>query len=268
MPHGAPEVLSYGTLVIFSLGLVFHWSRRAFRHPKPTEIMTMDLKGQFLMFDKVQRVFHWCTTASFLLLISTGLPLYDPSAFVPVTSALGVPLHGAFNTYVLLHVIGSAVLAILLVVHIVWDVSKLKALRLMLPTRLDLRDTLTRAKSLFFGRGEYPRISKYDGFMKSFHLFLPVASVVLAITGIYMLLYAQWWNIPLELHFQTEPPWKPTIWHDIFGFMLIALVIGHTYFSILPVNESIFKAMLKGTISAEEIAKKYRPEDFVRKDER
>lgn len=136
MPHGAPELVSYGILVTFSVGLIFHWSRRAFRHPIPTEPLTTQPKSDVLMFDKVQRIFHWTTTLSFLLVVLTGLPLYDPSAFVPVWGALGIPLHGAFNTYVLLHVVGSVSLAILLIIHIVWDIGKLKAIRLMVPTRL------------------------------------------------------------------------------------------------------------------------------------
>jgi len=265
MPHGAPELLSYGILTVFSLGLVFHWSRRALRHPAPTEPLATEIKGEILMFDKVQRAFHWATTASFILVVLTGLPLYDPSAFVPAAAALGIPLHGAFNTYVLLHVIGSSSLAILLIVHIAWDVGKLRATRLMLPTKSDLKDTIIRAKSLLLRTKEYPRINKYDGFMKNFHLFLPIAFIVLAVTGIYMLFYSQWWNIPLELHFQTEPAWKPTVLHDIFGFTLIALVLGHTYFSILPVNKPVFKAMLRGMISADDVMKRYRPQDFVNK---
>jgi cytochrome b subunit of formate dehydrogenase len=265
MPHGAPELVSYGMLTVFAVGLIFHWSRRALRHPIPTEQLTVEPKGDVLMFDRIQRGFHWATTASFILLIMTGLPLYDPSVFVPIAGALGIPLHGSFNTYVLLHVIASVALASLLLMHIIWDVGKLKATRLMLPTKSDFKDTITRAKSLLLGAKDYPRINKYDGFMKNFHLSTAVAFVALAITGTYMLLYAQWWNIPLEIHFQTEPAWKPAFWHDIFGFLLITLVLGHVYFSILPVNRSIFKAMLSGTIPAEEVAKKYRPQDFVRR---
>jgi cytochrome b subunit of formate dehydrogenase len=265
MPHGAPELVAYGIVAIFGLGLVFHWLRRALRHPSPTEPISREPKGSVLMFDKVQRVFHWATTICFILLIATGLPLYDPSTFVPIASAVGIPIHGAFNTYVMIHVIASVALALLLFVHIVWDVGKLRSLKLMLPTKSDFRDSIVRAKSLLLGTKQYPRINKYDGFMKNFHLFLSVASIVLAFTGVYMLLYAQWWNIPLELHFQTEPPFKPTILHDVFGFLLIALVLGHTYFSLLPINKPMFRAMLKGTMTAEEIAEKYRPEDFLKR---
>ena len=264
MPHGAPELVAYGIVAVFGLGLIFHWLRRSLRHPVPTEPIMQELKGNFLMFDRVQRVFHWATTVCFILLIATGLPLYDPSAFVPLAATIGVPLHGAFNTYVMTHVIASVALALLLSVHIAWDVGKLRSLKLMLPTKSDLRDSIMRAKSLLLGTKQYPRINKYDGFMKNFHLFLPIASIVLAFTGAYMLLYAQWWNIPLELHFQTEPSFKPTLWHDIFGFLLIALVLGHSYFALLPINKSVFRAMLKGTITADEIARKYRPEDFLR----
>jgi len=98
MPHGAPELVAYGIIVVFGLGLIFHWFRRSGRHPIPTEPTMQQLTGNFVMFDKVQRAFHWATTACFILLIVTGLPLYDPSAFVPLAATIGIPLHGSFNT--------------------------------------------------------------------------------------------------------------------------------------------------------------------------
>ena len=263
MPHGAPELLTYGTLIVFTLGLIFHWSRRAFRHPVPTEPLSGEIKGDIVVFDKVQRIFHWATTVSYIGVVFTGVALYDPFAFEPVTDLLQIPLHGDFPTYVLIHVIFSGVLGILLAIHIVWDVRKLKGTRSILPTKSDFRDVTIRAKSLILGKKEYPRINRYDSFMKNFHLYLPIAFVVLTITGIYQFLYAPWWVVPVERHFEIEPPWRPTVLHDLFGFLLIALVFGHTYFSILPVNRSIFRSMLQGTMSAENIMRRYRLQDFL-----
>lgn len=263
MPHGAPELVTYGMLVVFTLGLIFHWSRRAFRSPVPTEPVSGEIKGKVTMFDRVQRMFHWATTVSYIVVVFTGVALYDPFAFEPITDILQIPLHGSFPTYVLIHVIFSAALGILLAIHIVWDVGKLKRTRAMLPTKSDFRDMMTRAKSLLLGAKEYPRINKYDSFMKNFHLYLPIAFLVLAMTGLYQFLYAPWWAIPIERHFEIEPAWRPTVLHDLFGFLLLALVFGHTYFSLLPVNRSIFGAMLRGTMSAEEIMKKYRLQDFL-----
>jgi len=263
MPHGAPELLTYGTLIVFTLGLIFHWSRRAFRHPVPTEPISGEIKGNFMVFDKVQRTFHWATTVSFVIVTFTGIALYDPFAFEPISDLLGIPLHTTFPTYVFIHVVFSGALAILLVIHMIWDVGKLKGIKSILPTKSDFSDVIIRAKGLFLGTKEYPRINKYDGFMKNFHLYLPIAFIVLAVTGTYQFLYAPWWVVPIERHFEIEPAWRPTVLHDLFGFLLIALVFGHTYFSILPVNRSIFNAMLSGKISAEEIMKKYRLQEFV-----
>ncbi len=260
VPHGGPELISYGMIIVFTFGLIFHWFRRARRHPAPTEPLTGEIKGDILLFDKVQRVFHWATTVSYIFVVITGVALYDPFAFEPITATLRVPLHGSFPTYVLIHVVFSGALALLLTVHIIWDVGKLRRIRLMLPTKTDFKDTVIRAKSLLLGTRHYPRINKYDSFMRSYHLYLPIALLILAITGAYQLLYAPWWLVPLERHFEIEPSWRPTLLHDLFGFLLIALVFAHTYFAILPVNQSIFKAMLRGTITATEAAKKFRPE--------
>lgn len=258
MPHGLPEPVTYGILIVFTLGLIFHWSQRALRHPSPTEPLTAEIKDEIRMFDKVQRTFHWATTAAYVGVVLTGIALYDPFAFEPITDSLQVPLHGSFPAYIWAHVIFSGALGVLLAIHVIWDVGKLKGLRLMLPTRSDFRDTITRARSLLLGTKDYPRINKYDAFMKNFHLFLPIAFLALAMTGIYQLIYAPWWLIPVERHFEIEPAWRPTLFHDFFGFLLVALVVGHTYFAILPVNRPIFRAMVRGKVPAQEATKKYR----------
>jgi len=265
MPHGLPEILSYGILFVFSLGLVFHWSRRAFRHPVPAEAFRGEVENGKTMFDKPQRLFHWSTTVAYILVVVTGVALYDPVAFEPITNALSIPLHGSFPTYVFWHVVGSSALAILLVIHIAWDVGKLKGFRLMWPGRADIREQIIRAKGLLSGSKDIPRTNKYDNFMKFFHLTLTIAILALAATGIYQLLFAAWWTVPIELHFDVEPFWRPTIIHDFFGFTLIALVIGHTYFALLPINRPILGAMVKGRLSAEEIKKRYKPGAFMKK---
>src|SRR3989304_3974784 len=139
MPHGGPELISYGIIIVFTLGLVFHWLRRARRHPAPTEPLSGEIRGDILLFDKVQRVFDWGTTMSYIFVVITGVALYDPFAFEPITAALRVPLHGSFPTYVLIHVIFSGALAFLLTPHIIWDVVKLRRIKLMLPTKTDFK---------------------------------------------------------------------------------------------------------------------------------
>ena len=262
MPHGAPEIIAYGVLALFSIGLILHWARRTVTPASVTEPPQSEATEDLTAFDRIQRLFHWATLAVLLMIIITGFALYDPSTFEPVAAALGIPLHSAFPSYVLAHVIFSASFAVLLGVHVVWDVKRLRALRRMMPAAQDFRDGLLRARNFFSMSKKYPRMSKYDAFMKSFHLYLIVSSALLAFTGIYQYFFASWWNVLWFLHSQIEPWWRPTVIHDIFGFILIALVVGHLYFGLLRVNRPLLRAMIYGKISKSEVNRRYRLDEL------
>ncbi len=45
---------------------------------------------------------------------------------------------------------------------------------------------------------------------------------------------------------------------------MIALVIGHTYFAILPVNRPVLRTMVRGWLTSVEIKKRYKAEAFVK----
>ena len=83
--------------------------------------------------------------------------------------------------------------------------------------------------------------------MKSYHALLIVCSLGLGVTGFVQYVWAPWWKYPELQHLQIEPWWKPTMLHDLFGFILIGLVVGHTYFSVLKVNRPLLKEMVVGT---------------------
>ncbi|TLX98412.1 MAG: cytochrome b/b6 domain-containing protein [Thaumarchaeota archaeon] len=262
VPHGAPEIIAYGILGLFSLGLILHWTRRIFTPAFVNEPPRAEATKDLTVFDRVQRLFHWATLAVLAMIIITGFALYDPSTFAPIADALGIPLHSAFPSYVLAHVIFSASFAVLLGIHVAWDVKRLRALRRMWPSLQDFRDGLLRGRNFFSMSRNYPRMSKYDAFMKSFHLYLIVSSAVLAFTGIYQYFYASWWNVLWFLHSQIEPWWRPTVIHDVFGFGLIALVVGHLYFGLLRVNRPLLRAMINGKISKSEVNRRYRSDEL------
>ena len=259
LPHGLPELVAYGTLVFFSGLLIVHWLRRTFGRSEITEVgPTATVEIRF--FDRFQRLYHWGTTFAFLGVLFTGIALYDPATFEPIIQVLGLPFHGFFPLWVTVHVGFSLALAILLGAHIVWDVAKLRSMRKMLPDRQDFRDALTRTRNFLNLTSEYPRMGKYDAFMKSFHLYLPIAFIVLGLTGIYQYFFAPWWLFPFQLHDQIEPFWKPTAIHDFFGFLLVAVVVGHTYFALLRINRPLLQAILSGKLGPREVSRRYRKE--------
>lgn len=262
MPHGLHAVIAYGIITLFTFILIIHWLRRSFRHPEPNEPDHGRLDEEPILFDRFQRFFHWSITISFVGVFITGFALFDPFTFEPFADLLGIPLHTFFPEWVAAHIVFSAVYFILVIAHIAWDVFKLHAMRRMLPTRRDLIDSIHRILN-FFGLSKiYPRMNKYDFFMKMYHIYLAISLVVLAFTGIFQYLYSPWWLYPWYLHFQIEPTWRPTVLHDLFGFILIALVIGHLYFSILPINRPLLSAMIRGKLARSEVKRRYRAGEF------
>jgi cytochrome b subunit of formate dehydrogenase len=192
-----------------------------------------------------------------LILITTGLPLYYPLVVEPFLSLLGLSIHGEFLIWIEPHVLAAVILLVLVISHIIWDSGKLRATKLVMPNLLDFREAIARAKNfVWFSGKDYPRSGKYDVFMKSYHILLVVCFAMLGVTGLVQYFYAPWWLYPELQHAQIEPWWKPTQLHDFFGFLLIALVVAHTYFSLLPVNRALFRSMISGKIAMSEYDRK------------
>jgi cytochrome b subunit of formate dehydrogenase len=233
-------------IVTFSFYLV-HWFRRSlWQEGRGTAGAPVVESGETTTFDKVQRLFHWSVTIATVALAFTGLILYYPAYVAPFLTSLGVPVHSYFLGWVDIHVIGAAILLGLIVVHIGWDSFKLRTTRLMVPNREDMREAVVRAWRFVWGGSPTPRSSKYDVFMKSYHGLLIVCSLGLGVTGFVQYVWAPWWKYPEIQHLQMEPWWKPTMLHDLFGFILIGLVVGHTYFSLLDANRPLLGEMVSG----------------------
>jgi cytochrome b subunit of formate dehydrogenase len=250
MVHTLSIVVTSSILAVtFSLYVV-HWFRRSLWQTRSATAGAPGIEGrETVWFDRVQRLFHWSVTFVTVALVFTGLILYYPAYVAPFLTSLGVPVHAFFFGWIDVHVIGAVILLGLIVLHIAWDSLKLRTTKLMVPNREDVREAMVRAWRFVWGGSPTPRSNKYDVFMKSYHALLIVCSLGLGVTGVVQYVLAPWWLYPEILHLQIEPWWKPTILHDLFGFILIGLVVGHTYFSVLKVNRPLLKAMVTGTIA-------------------
>ncbi len=260
MVHTLSIVLSSSILIAaFSLYLV-HWFRRSVWQTRSPTIGAPGTEGgETAGFDRVQRLFHWSVTIVTVALAFSGLILYYPAFVAPFLNSLGVPVHAFLFGWVNVHVIGAVILLGLIVVHIAWDSLKLRTTKLVVPIRQDAREAIVRAWRFVWGGSPTPRSSKYDVFMKSYHILLTVCSLGLGVTGFVQYVWAPWWRYPEILHLQVEPWWKPTILHDWFGFTLIALVVGHTYFSLLPTNKKLFFSMIRGRAQPSRAAQAQQP---------
>ena len=253
MVHTLSIVVSSSILIAaFSLYVV-HWFRRSLWQTRSATSGAPGIEGgETAGFDRVQRLFHWSVTIATVVLAVSGLILYYPAYVAPFLNSVGVPVHSYFVGWVDIHVIGAVILLGLIVAHVAWDSFKLRTTKLMVPNREDAREAMVRAWRFVWGGSPTPRSSKYDVFMKSYHALLIVCSLGLGVTGLVQYVWAPWWKFPEILHLQIEPWWKPTILHDLFGFILIGLVVGHTYFTLLMVNRPLLKAMVTGVIARDE----------------
>jgi cytochrome b subunit of formate dehydrogenase len=242
MTHTLPADLVSYLLIGASAFLVVHWLRRAIL--KPIGPSTTDPNaGRTTIFDRFQRLFHWTSLVALSVVIGSGLALYYPAVLEPAAMAVGFPLHTNFRLLVDVHVAGVVAFALLMAGHIGWDVFKVRGSRLVIPSKNDLRQLVSRAESFVSG-GDTAKSGKYDVFMKSFHILLTVSSIILAVSGVTLYFFAPWWLVPQLSHQAIEPWWKPTILHDLFGFALITLLVAHTYFAMLRVNRPLLRAMI------------------------
>jgi cytochrome b subunit of formate dehydrogenase len=227
--------------------LVVHWVWRVLWKPAPgwDETRNRAPAGIQRGFDRVQRFFHWATTLALILIVLSGLALYSPAFFDPLSEGFGLPIHRNIIPLVELHVGSVVALGALLALHIGWDFYRKGTWSFISSRRRDLAELSSRARGFLSG-GAVPWSEKYDVFMKGFHTTLIMLFLGLGITGLVMYFAAPWWQYPQLLHSAIEPWWMPTPIHDVLGFFFLVLAVAHTYFSLMGTNRPILKAMVIG----------------------
>ena len=250
--------VEYAVLIILVFVAIFvvHFVRRAYRQPirsEPKQLVHETIRD-VKMYDSVQRVYHWVLFVTLGIMLLTGLSLYVPGVFnswlIPfgIQSSVGELFWHTTMVWVLLG---------LLVIHIVWDLAATKQWKNIWFRVRDIKDVFTRGSN-FFGRTKtYPRPGKYDIFMKTLHWGFALSLVVLGITGIFM------WNpygIFPGINAGTDSLFR--ILHDIFTFLFLGLVMGHIYFSVIPANWRLTRAMFTGSVTKETYEEEYNPERY------
>jgi cytochrome b subunit of formate dehydrogenase len=93
--------------------------------------------------------------------------------------------------------------------------------------------------------------------MKTLHWGFALCLVVLGITGIFM------WNpygIFPGINAGIDSLFR--LLHDIFTFLFLGLIMGHIYFSVIPANWKLTRAMFTGSITKEAYEEEYNPERY------
>lgn len=181
-------------------------------------------------FNAFERLTHWFTASSFIVLAITGLnvaygryvllPLLGPDAF----SAMSLAFKYAHNYIAFAFMIGLAVMFLIWVVHNV-------------PNRYDA-EWLAAAGGMF-RRGVHPPARKFNAGQKLVFWSVVIGGTVLSVSGLYML---------FPFYFgDMETQQLTTVIHSIFALALIAVIIAHIYIGTLGM-EGAWDAMNTGRV--------------------
>lgn len=187
------------------------------------------------------RLYHWVMATCILVLMATAF----------------LPIFGLKFAWLDIHWITGVVLAVLVLIHIV------RALvwqdwRNMWIGGADLRELWRDCTNLLGGRTAPSLPGKYDAAQKLYHL--GIAIVVLAIvgTGLLMLLKI---DTPL---WHRNPYWfAADTWgviyviHGMAAMVIVATVLIHLYFGLIPDSWYLLRGMIRGWISRKEYAEHY-----------
>jgi cytochrome b subunit of formate dehydrogenase len=190
----------------------------------------------------VDRLFHWISAGSVLVLLATAL----------------LPILGIEFAWVTIHWITGLVLVALVVVHILralfWQ-----DLRSMLIGPGDIRDGLAALRSALRMSQDAARISgKYSLAQKAIHHAFTVVVLTAIGTGLMMLVKIDtpWW--------ERDPYWVgDDVWgvvyvlHDLASLCLITMIILHVYFAFRPEKIHLLRSMILGWITGDEYDKYY-----------
>jgi cytochrome b subunit of formate dehydrogenase len=188
--------------------------------------------GRILRHAAPDRLFHWATAATMLVLLATSL----------------LPVVGIRFAWVEIHWIAGLVLIAALLFHIVRALA-VQRLRVITPRPADLGE-VTGSR----------RPGKYTLAQKLMHLAITVALLTAAVTGVLMMIKA---GTPF---FERDPyrfslsTWGVlTVLHDAAAFLSLFLVMVHIYFSLLPEKRMYLRAMVRGWMTREELRRNHDP---------
>lgn len=174
-----------------------------------------------------QRLYHWGNFLLLALVALSGYWLWVRKAPPGLFGFTWLQLHSWAGLFFLGGVVFHAVAACF---RGDW--------RSMRPEFRDFSDALLIIRN-FLGRTEaYPVPGKYDSLQKIYHHLLSLLAIAFAVSGIPMWLSA-------ERYYLVAREWlhRLRLVHDVSAFLLVAMVIGHFYFSLIKSNRANLKDM-------------------------
>ncbi len=178
----------------------------------------------------VDRLFHWVTAATMVVLLGTSL----------------LPIVGLRFAWVDLHWMAGVLLTVAIVLHIV-RATFWQQLMVIVPRPADLAE--------FSGA----RPGKYSLPQKLMHLAWTLAVVVAAVTGVLLMIKAGTPFFVRNPYVFTLGTWGYlTLLHDLGALLSVFLIMVHVYFGLLPEKRSYLRSMAKGWMTRAELRAHHR----------
>ncbi len=241
--------LFFWTVVIVAALLAIHFVLVALpdlrrKRGQSTQAGTLLPDAQVRRRDAAQIAYHWVNALSLIALLVSGLGIY----------------FGWSNTaaYFAWHLWMAWIFIGALAFHIWYATIRVKHFHRMWTTRQDLRDALSRVRPGASAVEERPKHAFYKVEQIAFHWVLTALVLGLVVTGFVL------WN-PGRMF--IGPFWMPWGWdavfvarvlHDAFTFILLAFIIAHIYFALIPENWNVLKSIVTGRVRFSEYAKEHR----------
>ena len=192
----------------------------------------------------IDRLLHWATAASAIVLLAT--------AFLPI---LGLEF-----AWVTIHWVTGIVLAFTVGAHAIRSLFW-KDLRTMWIGLRDLRDGIRLLKWTLRVDKLPPALpGKYSLAQKAIHHFFTVVVVTTLVTGALMLVKIDtpWWE--RDPYWLTESTWGVIyMLHDLAALLLVIMVMMHIYFALRPEKLFFARSMILGWITGDEHASHHDP---------
>lgn len=191
------------------------------------------------------RVFHWVTAVTVLLLLGT--------AFLPI---IGIKF-----PWVTIHWVAGVVLTFAVLFHIVRSLPW-RRLRTMGFGPQDLRESFAGvAWSIKLKRQPPPKSGKYSPAQKLMHHVVAVLVLVTVATGLPMM-------VKVDTPFwERNPYWLETgtwgiiyVLHGLAALCLLSVVMVHIYFALRPEKRQYLRAMIRGWMRREEALADHDPQ--------
>lgn len=187
-----------------------------------------------------QRLYHWGNFLLLALVAFSGYWLFFREA-----------PRGLFGfTWLQLHTYSGLLFAVGVVFHAVAAIFR-GDWRSMRPEWRDFREAGMIWRNFLGRTSDYPAPGKYDALQKIYHHILSVLAITFTVSGVFMWLSSARWYLAPRGVIQFS-----RVLHDVSAFILVVMVVGHIYFSIIKANRQNLKDMagLKTTAPESEAA--------------